>query len=372
MGERPLLSAAIIVKDEAEHLRKCLASIRGVCDEIVVVDTGSSDDSVQVAREFGAVTAFRQWDDDFAAARNTALDLATGEWILYIDADEVLEDMDVEAARDELRRASNAVSIRVRFRFRPGFSPYLEHRLWRHRPDIRFVGRIHETTVPEINRVEAEEGMAVIPTEHFAITHFGYEGDQTRKNLRNLPLLERRVIEYHDRCYLWNHLATIRAQLGDPGGARDAWETCLSLIRARGIRDEPDVLVFESYSWFLFDRGEDVTELLEEGFRLCPDFHSLHLIAGQNDQRKKLYESAIDHFEVLLGMDPDQVNSVIGYSHEIFTYWPHKGVAECRYAMGDREGALASFEQALSFKPQDDAIRTKVIALRTMLGRAAQ
>ena len=69
-------------------------SIRPVCDEIVVVDTGSTDDTVAVAESFGAVVAHRPWDDDFAAARNRALDLATGEWILYIDADEQLEDLE--------------------------------------------------------------------------------------------------------------------------------------------------------------------------------------------------------------------------------------------------------------------------------------
>src|SRR4029077_18021100 len=83
-----LLSAAIIVKDEADHLDACLSSLHGLVDEIVVVDTGSTDGSVAVAERHGAVVAHEPWRGDFSAPRNRSLDLATGDWILYIDADE--------------------------------------------------------------------------------------------------------------------------------------------------------------------------------------------------------------------------------------------------------------------------------------------
>jgi hypothetical protein len=186
----PLLSAAIIVKDEAHFLRNCLTSISEVLDEIVVVDTGSADDSIEVARSFGAVQGLHPWGNDFAAARNTALDLATGRWILYIDADEQLKHGDAAAMRDELESSTDAVSLRVWFRTRPIWSPYREYRLWQHRPDIRFNGRIHETMVPDITRVASTEGLAIRGTELFRIVHFGYEGDRTAKHHRNLPMLE--------------------------------------------------------------------------------------------------------------------------------------------------------------------------------------
>jgi len=115
VSARPLLSAAIIVRDEAEFLHACLSSIKGVCDQIVVVDTGSTDDTVDVARGFGADIGFHEWNNDFAAARNASLEMATGEWILYIDADEQLVELDVDSARAELRDRTDAVALRVRF-----------------------------------------------------------------------------------------------------------------------------------------------------------------------------------------------------------------------------------------------------------------
>ncbi|MGO9882155.1 MAG: glycosyltransferase family 2 protein, partial [Solirubrobacteraceae bacterium] len=85
-----MLSGALIVRDESRVLSDCLASIREIVDEIVVVDTGSVDDSVEIARRYGARVIHHPWRDDFAQARNAALDAARGEWILYIDADERL------------------------------------------------------------------------------------------------------------------------------------------------------------------------------------------------------------------------------------------------------------------------------------------
>ena len=83
-----LLSAAIIVRDEADFIDVCLASLDGLVDEVVVVDTGSVDDTIAIAEAHGARVAHEPWKNDFARCRNRSLDLATGDWILYIDADE--------------------------------------------------------------------------------------------------------------------------------------------------------------------------------------------------------------------------------------------------------------------------------------------
>lgn len=77
----------MIVKDEEEWLAQCLESVQGAVDEIIVVDTGSSDRSNDIARQYGARIVPYVWCDDFAAARNAGLEQATGEWILFLDAD---------------------------------------------------------------------------------------------------------------------------------------------------------------------------------------------------------------------------------------------------------------------------------------------
>ena len=94
----PLLSATLIVRDEERNLRDCLGSIDGVVDEVVVVDTGSTDGSVEIARELGARVDLPPWRGDFSEARNVALEEARGEWILYLDADERLRPVDRDAS----------------------------------------------------------------------------------------------------------------------------------------------------------------------------------------------------------------------------------------------------------------------------------
>src|SRR5712692_10620838 len=85
------ISLCMIVRDEERFLRECLESARAVVDEMVIVDTGSQDATVAIAREFGARVLQHVWDDDFAAARNCAVTAASEDWMLALDADERLE-----------------------------------------------------------------------------------------------------------------------------------------------------------------------------------------------------------------------------------------------------------------------------------------
>ncbi|MCL4443581.1 MAG: glycosyltransferase, partial [Actinobacteria bacterium] len=90
MSIKSKLQACIITLDEADNIVRCLSSLSGLVDSVLVYDTGSNDETVNIARRHGARTVQGYWDDDFSAARNRALELCDSEWILSIDADEVL------------------------------------------------------------------------------------------------------------------------------------------------------------------------------------------------------------------------------------------------------------------------------------------
>lgn len=362
-GARPLVSAAMIVRDEAATLGRCLASIAGWCDELVVVDTGSVDDTVEVARSFGARVDALPWTGDFAEARNRSLELARGAWILYIDADEWMEPIERRSAHDELEAQADAAALQVWFRQRPGFSPYREYRLWPNRADVRFVGRIHETMLADLRRISVEEDRPIAASDVFHILHDGYEGDQTAKHQRNLPLLEQRVVELPNRVYLWNHLGDVRAALGEPDGALDAWQHGVDVVRRFGLTERVDVLAYGGLGLALVDAGVDITDLVEEIELLAPWYLTALWLRARNDLRQGRPADAIGPLRRLLEIGPDPGETSLAYNNAMFTDWAWEAWAEALVHLGDRSGAAQVYATAAAARPERVDYRVKSVAL---------
>src|SRR5271169_6342956 len=154
---RPLISLAMIVRDESKFLPGCLASVRGVADEIVVVDTGSKDDTVAIASAHGCRVVHFPWRDDFASARNESLRRCSGRWVLMLDADERLAPGQEEALRaccGDGSASAYMLQVRSRSTLPTGVAvhvmPYA--RLFRNDRAFRFEGTIHEQITPSIGR----------------------------------------------------------------------------------------------------------------------------------------------------------------------------------------------------------------------------
>jgi len=223
------LSAAMIVRDEEHHLEACLRSIQDLVDEIVLVDTGSEDQSVAIARRFGARVFEFAWCDDFAAARNHGLERCRGDWILYIDADERARPYPRTDLEPALSNPDN-IGCSVLLHARSGYTPYREMRLFRNDPRIRFEGLMHETIWPGISRSLEEDG-GEIGECGLVLDHVGYDGPQDHKHERNLPLLEKALAENPDHVYCWYHLGMVYFGLGRPEAAREAWRTGIEAVR---------------------------------------------------------------------------------------------------------------------------------------------
>jgi hypothetical protein len=194
----------MIVRNEQELLPACLASVQGVVDEIIVVDTGSTDATRALARAAGAVVVDRAWDDDFSAPRNQALRHATGDWVLQLDADERLApgsaaglrqamarpDLDLGLLRlHDARRLDAPDDEVVSGRERIG-AVSLVPRLMRRTPDLEYQGIVHESVEPWA----ARRGLRVALVEA-DLVHLGAVPDRRAtlgKRHRNITLLERR------------------------------------------------------------------------------------------------------------------------------------------------------------------------------------
>jgi tetratricopeptide (TPR) repeat protein len=239
VGGLPSVSACLITRDEERFLPGCLQSLQVFVDEVIVVDTGSVDRTVDIAKDFGCVLLQRPWDGDFSAPRNLGLDRATGDWILYIDADEELR---VDQTIGRLLAAfHDAAAARIRFHVHSDRTPYAEHRLFRNDPRIRFKGAIHESALSDILGVCEADGKRVVDLFEVALIHHGYEGDQTEKHYRNLPILKAAIPLDPNRVYLRLHLGTILAALGQPEAAATQFRIGMELADRPGISPQMKV-----------------------------------------------------------------------------------------------------------------------------------
>jgi len=315
-----------------------------------VVDTGSVDRTRDIAVDFGATLARRPWDNDFAAARNAGLALATGEWILYVDADERFAvEGDLRAALDD----PAALAGLVRFRASQGFTPYLEYRLFRNRPDVRFRGAMHETILPDLERVMAHEGLRAVPVPA-SIEHFGYEGDLTAKHHRNLPLLEQAVLDDPGRPYLWFHLGAVRLALGDAGAADDAWSRAVAIARSTSSISASEVLAYVELALLRMRREESAADLLHDLETYRPGQPLTTWVAANHAMFERRWSDAIAPLESLLATDPsDLPTDELGYNRSIFEAQAAHALGVCWFRLEAYDTAAAMFARAAAYDPEN-------------------
>lgn len=312
------LTASLIVRNEAAMLGGCLASLAGQVDDVVVVDTGSEDETVAIALAHGAQVRHFPWTGDFSAARNVSLAESRGDWILYIDADERLEPLAPGALKQRLDPGWIAADVRLRPR--PGHTPYLLTRLFRRHPEIRFEGRIHETVMPSIAALLRRQGGAT-GDAGVLIEHLGYEGDPSRKHARDLPLVLDCCRTWPERVYYWHHLAEILAARGDTEEARAAaWRGIAAARRNPSDKSTADAtMLYHLLARTDVAQGRDPGPILEEALALSPGNHALRLLLGQRHLATGAAEAALRIAEQLLAIDPARLApGLLSYSEAIF------------------------------------------------------
>ncbi len=188
------ISACVITKNEEENIVRNINSYKAYVDEIIVVDTGSTDKTVGVAKSLGATVYHFEWVDDFASAKNYALDKATGEWIIFMDADEYIDKNTASFLREKIQlyTSNNHIDAIVCRCFNIAnlnetdiIDSHLTMRIFRSHKHIRFVGKVHE----EIRRNNSSLNFEV--SEDIIFYHTGYSLPEIRlkKMQRNLELL---------------------------------------------------------------------------------------------------------------------------------------------------------------------------------------
>jgi tetratricopeptide (TPR) repeat protein len=200
---QPTVSLCMIVRDEEARLGRAIGSALALVDEIVVCDTGSRDNSVAVAQSLGARVVHFSWGDDFSAARNAALREVTSDWVLVLDADESLDEVDADRWRslleDPIAAGYEVTLVSDRGDRQEAFRLV---RLFRNDPAVRYCFPVHEQIIPALNAWAAEHGLQVLPSP-LVVHHSGYlPQEKAAKKPRNLRLLQKAVALHPDEPYL--------------------------------------------------------------------------------------------------------------------------------------------------------------------------
>lgn len=286
---RPLVSLCMIVRNEEPRIGECLRSVRPHVDEMIVVDTGSSDRTREIAAASGAQVFDFPWIDSFAAARNASLDQACGEWIFWMDADDVLG-AKVGCQLRSLARACPAkdTAYQVQVRIPPGpgeFSPsVVDHvKLFPNRPDLRFEHRIHEQILPAVRRA----GLRLLFSDIYVV-HQNYDRSpegQVLKRLRDFRLLELDLADHPDHPFVLYNLGMTYLY------ATHEYEVAAHYLRRSLERSHPaDSIVRKAYAMLVaaHTQQEDWGLALaanETGRSFYPDDAELLFQAGQLLQR---------------------------------------------------------------------------------------
>jgi hypothetical protein len=273
----------MIVKNEEAHLPACIACVADLVDEMVVIDTGSTDGTRDVARSLGAKVFDFPWRDGFAAARNESLDRAMGDWIFWVDADDRID----EPNRERLRSLfANLPNDNVAFLMRyvalnegaPGRTSAVDHaKLFRRLPQIRWEYRVHEQILPSV----LQAGGKVESTD-VAIYHLGYQdANVVRGKLeRNRRLIELDAVEHPDHPVVLFNLGRTYLRLDLVGESVPPLSRCLQTLPAElaAVRRTAYTLLIEAYC--RLRQGEPALAVCLEGRAQFPDDPELLFAEG--------------------------------------------------------------------------------------------
>ncbi len=319
MAEGGRLTLCMIAGNEEERLPRCLESVQGLVDEIVVVDTGSTDRTVEIAESFGATLGTFEWCDNWSAARNESIKLATGDWIMWLDPDDILPTEMHTKIREAMARGRGGKTAYFFVLDDQGYEPVtcLQLRLFPNVPGVEFSQPVHEQLTPSL----AKLGITCEPTD-IRIVHTGYTTPEVVRTKQE---------KYHGIMVKW-------------------------------LETHPDDYIVRShvaqtyYVWGDLDKSiENYERIIEDS--ACNEDHNLiiettaSLFLGRCLMRKGANDAALEQLERAHALDDQcaMTNLTLG---------------ECYGRLGAHERALNALDQAQAYETQVTFSAVDPLAIR--------
>lgn len=350
----PAITVCMIVCNEEENIGRCLESVCNISDEIIVVDTGSTDQTKLICEKYGAHLYDFPWEKDFSGARNFSLKQATGEWILCLDADEELALFDSSGLHHYLEETPEDILFLPMIHFY-GTAPINEKRvylstsprLFRNGKGVHYIGKIHE----HINLKDEALSVKNDSIKFMRIMHYGYmEIRDSSKSTRNLDIiLEEKDLEPENPWYDY-HLAAEYYR-------KNLYEKAINSVNLAIVgflRNElvPPSLLYKLKYDILIMTGNfsTVRRSIDKAIELYPDYVDLHFYKGVSQLSYEEYDTAEKTFSYCVVLGESNPNYLILAGTGSFLAMHYLGI--CYEKQGKSELAAESYKQAILMNPE--------------------
>ncbi|WP_019500681.1 tetratricopeptide repeat protein [Pseudanabaena sp. PCC 6802] len=389
-----VVSLCAIVKNESHRIADCLDSVRGFVDEAIVVDTGSTDDTVMIAKQRGARVFQFDWCDDFATARNYSLQQASGDWILVLDADEKLEPSAKIKLKQLVKQRDCLSANLLRQEIEAKQSPYsLVSRFFRRRADIYFSGYYHESIDDSISKIRQQSPhWQVYEVSGVSIQHYGYQSSEIdMKGKQNLAkrLMQKHLAEFPSDAYMHSKLGALYVESGEPSRGLDLiqqgiailnqssdanphvqfelfyhaaiarshqgeWQIAENCYQQALVLDVPDLVKLPALNnlgnlWQAQGKYEQAIAAYQRVTQIAPDFAKGFYNLGIALKSSGQLRSATSAYRQAIALDPEYADA-------------HQNLGVTLLKLGQMQEAIAAFVQAIALhERQNNSNRAQII-----------
>ena len=351
-----LLSLCMIVKNEENTLARCLESVKDIVDEIIIVDTGSTDNTVEIAEKYGAKIFFYNWDNSFANARNYSLSKASKDWILIMDADDELRSEDknkvIKLINDENTNLNAYFGETLSYS--GDFSDYniysnLNIRLIKNGKGYKFVGDIHEQIIPGD---EDKNKTSIFGIADIKFYHYGYLSEtvnEKNKRKRNMDIIKKILEKDPENTFMLYNMGIEYSAKGDYLEALKYLEKAYKNFNI-SLGFAPKLILKMISCNDILQNFDECLRLIEEGLKYYPNCTDYEFYRANIFYRQKKYSSAIESAKkcISMGESPILLREVSGVS----TYRPYYLLGTIYFNIGDYDGAYKCYDESLKLNPK--------------------
>lgn len=348
---RPSVGLHLIAKNESDNIKRLFKSFQGCFDKVVLIDTGSTDNTVELAKELGAEVHHFTWIDDFSAARNFALSKLDTDYVAWLDLDDELTDAESFIKWRDTVMASAEYWIAV-YQYDPSCA-FARERVWKRDTGLSWKYPIHEGVTPYA------DGKQVIAnyTTAWKVTHRRTDEDLKKDRSRNLNIMDKLAKDGKLDARMTYYYGK---ELFEADKSLDAFPRLLDAAANPELELHDRILAIQyaCLAAMRLNQNERAIQLAHNGAQLSPNRAEFHVVIGDCYLKQGKIKEAIPYYSAAaVCRDPESVGGKMRgaiFSHEdSYTRYPHMQLARAYFHLNEVDKATFHVEQALGYKPQD-------------------